>query len=384
MFKDKFPLALAILIGTIIGAGIFGIPFVLMRSGIISGLFYFLILGGAVLLIHLFFGEIILRTKEKCRLIGFGQKYLGNWTKPIIFFSVIFGVTGALLAYLILGGEFLRILFSPIFNLSSYQFTLIFWLSLSYFIFRGIKLIIPAEFFTNFLFFFVIIIILGFCFPKFNLANVSILNFPNVFLPFGVILFSLIGWSAIPEICDFLKDPEEKKKIKKIIVSSSIIVIALYLFFALAVIGMAGENVSQDTLSGLIPFLGEKIIFLIALAAVITLADSFWALGLYLKNTFIYDLKLSKTTSAIMTCGFPLLLFLVGFRSFITIIGFIGTIVGAIEGIIIILIFKKVKFLGDREPEYSLKVPSFLLYFLIGVFVLGAISQIIYFIQILV
>jgi len=382
MLKNKFLLALAIFIGTVIGAGIFGIPYVTIKSGIIPGLFYLLVLGGAVLLIHLFFGEIILRTKEKCRLIGFSQKYLGNWIKPIIFFSVILGVTGALLAFLILGGEFLRILFSPIFNLSSYQFTLIFWLSLCYFIFRGIKLIAPAEFFTNLLFFLIIIIILGFCFPKFNLTNVSIFNLSNIFLPFGVILFSLIGWSAIPEICDFLKNPGEKKKIKKIIISSSIIVIALYLFFALAVIGIAGENVSQDTLSGLIPFLGKKIIFLIALAAIVTLTDSFLALGLYLRNTFIYDLKLSKTISAIMTCGFPLLLFLMGFRSFITTIGFVGTIVGAIEGVIIILIFKKVKFLGDREPEYSLKVPSFLLYFLIGVFILGAISQIIYSIQI--
>jgi len=373
--NKNFLFALAILIGTIIGAGIFGLPYVIERSGVIPGFFYFLVLGGAVLLIHLFFGETILRTKEKCRLPGFSQKYLGKSGKNLVMISVVIGVTGALLAYLILGGEFLKILFSPALNLSEIQFTLIFWVVLSFFIFRGIKLIAPAEFVTNILFFLVIIIILGFCLPKFDISNISILNPPNIFLPFGVILFSLIGWSAIPEMVDFLKSPIERKNIKKIIVSAIVIVVLFYVLFVTSVIGVAGENVSQDTLSGLIPFLGQKIIFFIALAAIITLADSFLVLGLYLRNTFIYDLKFPKIISTITACGLPLLLFLIGFRSFIGTVSFVGTIVGVIEGIIIILIFKKAKELGDREPEYSLKIPIVLLYGLMLLLVFGAISQ---------
>lgn len=125
------------------------------------------------------------------------------------------------------------------------------------------------------------------------------------------------------------------------------------------------------------PFLGSKIIFFGALAGLITLADSFLVLALYLRNSLIYDLKFSKTISLLISCGAPLVLFLFGFRSFIQTIGFVGTLIGVIEGIIIILIFKKAKSLGNREPEYSLKIPSFLLYCLIFVFILGAISQII-------
>jgi tyrosine-specific transport protein len=377
MLKENknFFFAISVLIGTIVGAGIFGIPYVIEKSGVIPGLFYFLILGILVTLIHLFFGEIILRTKEQCRLPGLARRYLGNWGKRLVMVSVVAGVSGALLAYLILGGEFLKILISPLLNLSSLQFTLIFWLVLSYFIFRGIKVIAPAEFFTNSFFFLIIIVILFFCLPKFEVSNIGIFNLSNLFLPFGVILFSLIGWSAIPEICDFLKNCPEKREVKKIIISATIIIIAFYILFVLIVIGVAGKNVSQDTLSGLLPFLGQKIIFLGALAGLVTLADSFLVLGLYLKNTFIYDFKFSKNLSFLISCGFPLFLFLIGFRSFIATIGFVGTIVGVIEGIIIILIFRKAKTLGDREPEYSFKVPSILLYFLIAVFVLGAISQ---------
>ena len=46
---------------------------------------------------------------------------------------------------------------------------------------------------------------------------------------------------------------------------------------------------------------------------------------------------------------------------------------GAIEGTSIVLIYKKAKKLGDRQPSYSLKVPGFIKYLIILVFVVGFI-----------
>ena len=132
--RDKSSvLALASLIGTIIGAGVFGIPYVMAKSGIIFCLFYFLILGAAALFLHLFFGEIVLRTKKKHRLIGYTEKYLGGRAKILVSFSTIIGTIGALLAYIILGGNFLKIIFPA--SLSSLQFSLILWVALSFFVF---------------------------------------------------------------------------------------------------------------------------------------------------------------------------------------------------------------------------------------------------------
>ena len=127
--------------------------------------------------------------------------------------------------------------------------------------------------------------------------------------------------------------------------------------------------------------MGTKIIFFGALAAVITLADSFLVVGLYLKNVLIYDYKFPKFLAASFVSGLPLILFLAGFRGFIETIGIVGTVVGTIESILIILIFKNIKKLGNREPEYSLKIPSFLLYFLILVFIFVLISQVFYFLK---
>ena len=362
--------AVSVFVGTVIGAGIFGIPYIVNKSGMVPGFFYFLILGGVVLLIHLFFGEAFLRTKESCRLPGLAQKYLGSWGKILVMISVVSGLIGALLAYLILSGDFLKILFSPFSDLSAIQLAAIFWVVMSYLIFRGIKLIASIELLTNLIFFSANAAILFFILPKLDLSKMS-----GIFLPFGVILFSLVGWSAIPEIADFFKTSPEKRKIKRTIILSTALVVPFYLVFVLAVLGAVGGNISQDTLSSLAPFLGPKIIFLAVLAALVTLADSILVLGLHLKNTFVYDLKLSKRLATAIACGVPFLLFLMGFRDFIGTIGFVGTVVGVIEGVAIILIFKRAKRLGNREPEYSFKAPSLLLYLLIAALILGAVSQ---------
>jgi len=378
MRDKKFWLALAVLIGTIVGAGIFAIPYAISKSGIGPGLFYFLILGLVVTLLHLFFGEIVLRTKGKNRLIGYAQKYLGKWGKISISISTLLGITGVLLAYIILGGEFLKIIFSPFFSLSPFWFSLIFWFPLIYFVFRGIKTIAPVEVFTNLFFFIMIFLIFFLLLPKINLENFHLINLNHLFLPYGVIMFSLMGFTAIPEMADVLIEPKERKDLKKIIIFASIITIILYLFFSLSIIGVSGENTSPDALSGLFQFLGKKIVILGALIGVITLADSFLIICLYFRNVLIFDYKFPKIWAFLLSVSLPLFLFLIGFREFISVISFIGTILAMIEGIVILLIFSKVKKLGDREPEYSLKVPQFLLYILGAIFILGAISQIFY------
>ena len=379
MKNNSFFLSVALLLGTMIGAGIFGIPYVVSRSGMFPALFYFLILGVASLLIHLFLGEIILRTKEKHRLPGYAQKYLGDWAKILAAFSVVLGITLALLAYIILGGNFLNILFSSFNGLSSFHFSLIFSFILFPFIVRKVKFVAKTEVLTNIIFVLIIFLIFFLSLEKLNLDNFSLLAdelvWDNIFLPYGVILFSLIGWSAVPEMADVLEKKEDKKQFKKAIIFSIIIAIFTYLLFVFSVVGVSGKNTSPETFSGLLSYLDPKIVLLGVLAGVITIADSFLILSLHLRNTLIYDYGFQMIPALFMSWGVPLILFLSGFRQFIDVIGIAGTFIGAIDGILIILIFQKAKVLGNREPEYSLKTPSFITYSLIIIFILGAISQ---------
>ena len=367
-------LAAGSLIGTIIGAGVFGIPYIVAKSGVLTSLFYFLILGSLVLLLHLFFGEIVLRTGEKHRLVGYAQYYLGKKAKILVTISVIFGTIGALLAYVILGGEFLKIIFP--YPLSVVQFSLILWAILSLFVFWGIKSIAPFELLMNIGLFGAFFLIFLFCFPKIEPSNFVLADKNYLFLPFGIFLFSLIGWNAVPEVERILI---KKKNLKKVIFWAIIISTVFYFLFGLVISGVTGLQTTKEPFLGLLPFLGRKIIILGGIFGLFAVSTSFLILANYLKNTFFLDYRLPYFLSFFLATFLPLSLFLAGIREFIIVIAFVGTFVGLIEGIVISLIYRRAKKIGKRIPEYSLKIPNFLIYLTIIILIFGTLSQIIYY-----
>ena len=126
----------------------------------------------------------------------------------------------------------------------------------------------------------------------------------------------------------------------------------------------------------MIPYLGPEIILIGAFAALITIADSFLIVAIYLRNSLVCDQKMPKILSTCLVSFVPIILFLIGFRGFIEVIGFLGTVIGVIEGVIIILLFKKAKELGNHNPEYTVNVPRFVLFLCALVFLVGAVLQI--------
>lgn len=380
-FSKNSALAFFIFLGAVIGAGVFGLPFVVSKAGIIPGLFYFLSLSIIALLLHLFFGEIILRTQEKHRLVGYVEKYIGKKWKPLISISVIASTTGVLLAYLVAGGAFFKIMFSSFLPVPERLFTVLFWLLCAFLLFFGKKMVAKLEIATNILFFAALFFILFFCASKFNIRNIPLIDTNFVFLPYGVILFSFAGWTAIPEAAGMLKEEKDKKNLKKILIFCSFVVALFYIAFSFLVAGASGRKTSEESFTGLVPLLGTKIVFWGAFSGALTLIDSFLIIGLYLINTFIYDFKINRYLAFSLVCAAPLVLFFCGFTNFIGTIGLVGSILGATEAVMIVLIFKKAKIKGDRIPEYSLKIPDFMLYFLVSIFLLAALIELIYFLK---
>ena len=371
----SFVLALSTLVGTIIGAGFFGVPFVVAKSGFVPAVFYFLVLGAAVTLLHLFFGEIALRTKKRARLIGYSAAYLGNLGKGIATLSTLFGIVGALLVYVIIGGSFLHILLGEIVGVSSFWFSILFWMLLSLFIVRGIQLIAKAEFFMNIMLFVTIFVVFLFAAPHIKVENFSLIHMDYVFLPYGVILFGLAGWSAIPEIADFFKSRKEKRTLDNLIVWAGVITTLLSFVFSLFVVGVSGKATSPDALQGLIPFLGKEVIALGAVFGLVAIAASSLVLGNYLKNSLRHDFNLSYMLSVGIAVFSPIALFLLGFREFIAVLGLVGIVIGIVEGTLIVLAYQKAKKLGDRSPEYSLRIPQILPYLVLFVIIGGAIAE---------
>lgn len=376
MNRSSSVLALSTLVGTIIGGGIFAVPFVVSRAGILLTLGYALALGIIVTLVHLMFGEIVLRTPGRHRLIGYASIYLGRWGKGIIACSTVFGIVGALLAYVIVGGEFLHLLFSPVLSLPSFPLSLAFWGVLSAFVFRGIQAIARMELALNLVLGAVIAGIAVLALPAMDLAALPLARISEGMLPFGVLLFALSGGAAIPEIADFFKNGRERGSLDNIIIIAGVVTMALTVGFGLAVAGVSGAATTEDAISGLVPVLGPAIAFLGATLGLAAVAASFLVLGNYLKNSLRYDYGMPGWWAPALAAGLPLALFLAGVRNFVGVLGIVGAVMGTIDSVAIIAVFWKAKTGGTRIPEYSLSLPRSILFFLAAVLALGGAAAV--------
>ena len=369
--------SLAILSGTIIGAGLFSLPYIASQVGILVILGYFFILGGIVIILHLLFAEVALETPDFLRLPGYARIYLGKWGEKIAIFSVIFGFWGTILVYLIIGGQFLSKLLSPLMGGSTNLYTLLYFIFGATLIFFGIKTIAKVELIGLVLFFIVLAVIFFQGSHYLKIENLSLFGGWQrslLFLPFGPILFSLWGASLIPEIEEMLGG--KKRVLKKIVPIAIFIPMIAYLIFIFLILGICGEKVSREAVSGLQGFLGNSIIYYsLLLFGILDTFTSFIALGLTLKKVFWYDLKIPKNLSWVLTCSIPLSLFLIGFHDFIKIIGLVGGVMIGIEGILIILMYQICK----KIPRHSMVFFSTSL--LVLIFILGIIYEIIYFIK---
>ena len=368
--KKNFFYAVAILVGMTIGAGIFSLPYAASKAGFFPVVFYLLFLSGVLFAVYLFYAKIISATGKKKRLVGYSQKYLGKTGKSVAAFSAFFGFYGALLVYLILAGRFLNLVLSPLLGGSELLWMIVFFALHLLAILAGLRAVASIEFFMSVFLLLVVFVFLIFGWAKINWSNFINFSFScsNIFFPYGVVLFSLLGMAAIPEMSQILHN--DKSLVKKAIFLGTLIPVLVYLLFVLVVFGVTGADTSKEAILGLAVYFGQPIIALAAIFGIFAVSTSFLVLATNLRKVFQYDYKLPRLTSCFLACFVPLVLYLLGLKNFISIIAFAGGVMGGIDGILILLIYKKVK-----KIERS-RAPSFVLGLLGLVFVLGIFYQI--------
>ncbi len=371
----KFLQALAVLVGTIVGVGTFGIPYAFSRAGFFVGLGYLGILSLVVLTLHLIYGEIVLRTPEKHRLIGYAEIYLGAWGKRIASLLMIFGIFGTLLAYTIVGGTFSKLLFDRFFTLGAGTWSILFFAVMAFFVITDFKTGAPAEVAMSAALLAIFVVIIGRALPDISFANLSMPNtLHDIFLPYGVVLFALAGGAAVPELRDILAGDG---KMKKIITLGTLIPALLYALFAFGVVGVFGEATTRDAITGLALHYGPWMAIAGGLVGILTVATSFIVMGLVLKHAFIYDLKMRRSMAILTVLAVPLILFAVSTHDFVKVISFIGGVLGGVEGVLLLKLHRAARAKGQRQPEYSLHLPLGVYYMLGAVFAAGIVYEIV-------
>lgn len=372
MRKKRLFEAVATLVGCVIGAGILGIPYVVAKAGFLTGVLNIVVIGLVMLLIHLYLGEVVLRTKGNHQLTGYAEKYTGKIGKYAMFISMIVGIYGAIIAYTLGGGAAL----ASVFGGDSLLWSVIFFGFISWLIYIGLKAIEDSEAIIMPIIVLLVLFIFFLALPRIKTGNLLEFSFTKLFLPYGVVLFAFLGNVAIPEMKEELQ--KYKKDLKKAIILGSTLPILIYIIFAFAVVGVLGTNTNEIGALGLAQILGEKMLFLGGLFALFTLTTSYLAVGLALKELFWYDYRLRKNTAWLLACFVPFLLFLVvklsGIATFTTVLNITGIITGAIVSSLIMIMVLNAKKKGERKPEYSIYINKLIAVLLILLFIIGAIN----------
>jgi len=205
--------------------------------------------------------------------------------------------------------------------------------------------------------------------PNLKLSNIFNSNFKspisNLFLPYGALLFSLWGAGLMPEVEEMLRG--QKAKLKKVVIISTIGTAVFYFLFMVLILGLTGNNTSPTALDGLTGAVPAPVVALSLLAGALATLAAFITQGIVLKKTLMFDLKIKHWQAFVMTCFTPMVFFLLGVKSFIPIISLVGGALLGLNGILILLMYKKIG--GKKIIIYPLSL----------IFILGIIYELIYF-----
>lgn len=365
------------MIGAIVGVGVFGLPFVFAQAGIGVGILELIFVGAMLTILQLMQAEVAIQTPGKKRLAGFVRQYLGRRWAWLAVAALSAGIWGAMIAYMIVGGNFLFVLLSPVIGGTEFFYSLVIAALAGFLIYRGLKFASRVEI--------TIVGALLFLFLFITLASVPFIRFSsytspttqNFFLPYGVILFALAGVGIVPEMRDVL-GARLKYRLGQAVMIGMAIIVALYLLFSVAVVGVTGLQTTPVAFDGLIPVLGSTFRIVASALGSLTILSIFFILGIELLNTFRVDFRLPHPISWGLVMIVPVMLFLLGAREFINVIGFVGSVFSGAIGILVALTYQRMKKSPFCKERTCLHVPDPVVWGLICLFILGMFIEIFY------
>ncbi len=368
--------AFLLLVGTIVGVGMFGIPFVFERAGFLTGLVLLVVLAAAATLVHLAYAEVVSRTATVHRLPGYARSYLGSPAGWLASASYLFGLSGALLAYVVLGGSFVGSLVSWVWsNAPVWIGPLGFYLFGVAVIARGIRFEGLADAVLT-IGLIVAIAILGLTLlPSASLAGIAAFHPGRLLIPYGVLLFSLAGGAIIPDLKRVL-GPGGLSSLGKIVVAGTLASAGLYLLFAVAVVGATGGATTPDAVSGLAEKFGLPYFLLGNVIGVLATITSFIALGVVLEGMFASDFNMRPFPAWLLTAVIPAVLFGLGFQDFINIVSIVGAFAIGIDSMLVLAMHRRVSALSTGAPgAFRVAIPGALRLLLMALFAAGIVAE---------
>lgn len=374
--KDrKFLHASAVLIGTMVGVGIYGIPFAFAKAGFFVGMLWLVGLAVIICLFNLIFAELTLSTQGIHQVSGYANIWLGAWGRRLMTVANTIGIYGALLAYMIVAGEFLHNVLSQFLTVDPQLYSLLFALAWSLLWVMRPRTIAAFELVLIGMYAAIIIAIAAVGLPHIKPEFLTGWAAEFWYLPYGIVLFALSGLTAIPIQRTLLAGRE--RLLRPAIIVSMVVVVALYALFALTIVGVSGDVTSPEALTGLYGILGTPVIMLASLLGILTVSSSFVMLGTALYETYHIDYRLRPSAAWLLALVPPALFFMSGLRNFIDVIGLVGAVAIGTQAVLLLAAYLRSRRMRLRVSELRLRIPAMVVWGLMAFFAAGVIHELI-------
>jgi hypothetical protein len=339
----------AIVAAATIGEGVFAVPYIIQASGWMTTLGYFVALIAVVSVAHVLYLRTLAATDEKERLLGLARRYFGATGFWIGFVAIVIGLLLGFVAYLVLGTQFLQILFP---GMASGVALAIFWLLFAILVWGSEGRIAWFEAVGIALVSFAILFIFFSGHPAVFFNTVPFAVSGGFFLPFGVVIFALAGWTSVEPVYELAYRKEDGRKLAVpaafvLFVLGAAFAGLLYWLFAAGVIGTV-PHVAADTVSGIAvwPLWRKDVLAAVGLLSVCVVSVP---IAREIRGAMEKDLGWNSIVARAAIVLLPLAAVLLGFTDFLTIVGIAGGVFISTQYLLIISVGRRTLALSVRE-----------------------------------
>ncbi len=308
--------ALAILVGTQIGAGVLGLPYAASKVGLIPALAVLI----GVMFLMLWTGFIVLKFSAGmggAQMSTIAQRVLGKAGGWLMYVSIFIMSFGAILAYIAGMGS----VFASLFGISETAGAFIFWALASIVVYRGLEASGKTELAMSYVMLALFIAVTVMLIPHAKLSNGLYTDLSGILSITGVAIFALGCHTVIPDVYKGLGSYEETKKV---LVWAFIIPTAIYAVFMVAFLLAFGRNTPQIATQGLellYGHIGKIIGNLIPLLAITT---SYIGIALAQQSNNEEFVRLKRPMAWGLTVIPPAIVYFAGVKNFADVLAFAG------------------------------------------------------------
>ena len=342
-------------IGTMIGVGMLALPFAVAQVGFFLGVLALVVTALIMGVVLELYADLVLARGGKARFIHVVSRELGHFGTFVATVAYIGSIYGALMAYCIFGGQFLRTVLFFFLPLTPVGATIAFFvlgalltIGGSLFVARVQRVLLP-------IFFFLIAGLAAFALPHMQWSAFTAFEPMHLGAAFGVMVFAFHGVSAIPEARDILG--RSSHLLSAVVWRSIGVVFAVYFVFSASVLGVTGSRTTENALTGLNNALGHSAFVFASLIALVVTLSAFMNVATALTNTYVYDIRLRFLPSWGLTMIVPIALVLAGLTSMSMILNFTGGVLGAVTGICMLIAYERARMSAELSKQ-GLRVPQ--------------------------